>query len=257
MTDTTLRSGHDPARRALETRLNTALPEAADRSVVLSRATDGEWDGRDLLPLEALREAVEVELPAFLAERDAEAQAAAELADDETRHQHRRRYERIKAAVLGGLGMTDRGEAATQAALASAQAQAEGEAAHEALVEQGSKERIKNAAALAKSQAKAVAEVRKALPVLDEAALDAAVADAVGALERAVAVRQDYADQVKAMGETLLAGGFERYDGFGTPEGGTGVATSFVMLEHETFAARDVTRKAFAELADAAAKAAK
>ncbi|MFE5708120.1 hypothetical protein, partial [Rhodococcus koreensis] len=234
----------------LETRLNTALPEAADRTAVLSRATDGDWDGRDLFPLEALREAVDVELPAFLAERDAKDQAAAELADDETRYQHRRRYERIKAAILGGSGKTDRDEAVTPDALASAQAQADAEAAHEALVEQGTQQRIKNAAALAKTQAKAVAEVRKALPVLDEAALDAAVADAVAALERAVAVRQDYADQVTAMGETLLAGGFERFDGVGTPAGGTGVATSHVLLDYEVFAARDVTRKAFAELRD-------
>ncbi|MFE5708847.1 hypothetical protein [Rhodococcus koreensis] len=244
MTDTTLRTGHDPARRALETRLNTALPEAADRTAVLSRVKDGsEWDGRDLFPLDALREAVEVELPAFLAERDAEAKAAAELANEETRYQHRRRYERIKAAILGG-------EAVTPDALASAKAQADAEAAHEELAEQGAQQRIKNAAARAKSQAKAVVEVRKALPMLDEAALDAAVADAVAAIERAVSVRQDYADQVTAMGETLLAGGFERFDGVGTPEGGTGVATSHVLLDYEVFAARDVTRKAFAELRD-------
>ncbi|MFE5708105.1 hypothetical protein [Rhodococcus koreensis] len=256
MTDTTLRTGHDPARRALETKLNTALPEAVDRSAVLSRAAS-DWDGRDLLPLETLREAVEVELPTFLAEKAVEAQIADELADEETRNQHRRRFARIKDAILGGLGETDRGELVTPDALASAKAQAEAEAAHAELEVQGAQQRIKNAAALAKTQAKAVVEVRKALPVLDEAALDAAVADAVAAIERAVAVRTNYADQVTAMGETLLAGGFERYDGFGTPEGGTGVASSHVLLDHEVFAARDVTRQAFAELADAAAKAAK
>jgi hypothetical protein len=256
MTDTlTVKS--DPARRALEAKLNTALPEVADRSVVLSRAHGGEWNPHELTPLETLREAVDVELPAFLAEKAAEAQAAAELADDETRHQHRRRFERIKAAIVGGLGMTERGEMATPAALASAQAQADGEAAHEALAEQGAQQRVKDAAARAKSQAKAVAEVRKALPTVDQAALDGAVADAVAAIERAVAVRQDYAAQVKAMGEKLLAGGFERFDGFGTPASGTGVAPSHVILDYQVFAARDATHKAFAAIADAAAKAAK
>lgn len=249
---------HDPERRALETKLTTALSDVTARVDVLQRAHGGPKDDRFALwPIETLRKAVEVELPAYLAEKAAQAQAKAELAADEHRHQHRRRFERIAEAIRAGLGMTDRGEAATADALAQAKAQADAEAAHEELAAEGAQARAKAAAALAKSKAKAVAEVRKALPVLDQAGLDAAVADAVAAVERMVAVRRDYADQVAAMGETLVAGGFDRFDGWGTPADGTGVAPSLVMLEGETFAARDVTRKAFAQVADVVAKAAK
>lgn len=258
MTDDTLAIAHDRERRDLETKLNTALPTAVDRVDVLQRAHGGPKDDRFVpWPIETLRKAVEVELPAYLAEKAAEKAAADERADDEHRHQHRRRYERIKQAILSGLGMTDRGEVANADALASAKAQADAEAAHEELTAEGAQARAKAAAALAKSKAKAVAEVRKALPALDQAGLDAAVADAVAAVERMVAVRRDYADQVAAMGETLVAGGFDRFDGWGTPADGTGVAPSLVMLEGETFAARDVTRKAFAQVADVVAKAAK
>lgn len=190
---------NDPQRRRYETALNSRLPNRLDRDEVLTRAHGGpKIDRFDMWPIETLQRAAEVELPAFLAEKAA--QAAEDKAREKrlARHQHRDRLERVKAAIFSGLRVTDRGEPATPEVLAQAQAEADAEAAHEALAVKGGQARLKSAGELAKAQGKAIAKA-KANPPVEPTELDELEAKAIAAIDELRVALRSYAKQIDAV----------------------------------------------------------
>lgn len=129
------------------------------------------------------------------------------------------RLRRIKRAIVAGDGSTDRDEAATPQALAKAHADAMAEAEHQRLFAEGVAERARAAAALAKAQVKAVAEVRANLPVEPVDELDALTAKACTAIDELRAVSRTYAGQLEATKAVLRNGGVVEREMFGTRDG--------------------------------------
>lgn len=214
MTETDGRS----ERNKLTAPIMQALPDTVERDHLFIAATgksvsEHRRENGDMVPVEVLRAASDA-LPGFLAARGAEAEAEAEALAEAERRPAFGRLERIRRAILDGVGRTDRDEAATPEALAKAQAEADAEATHETLFEQGRREREKAAAALAKRQKAAIAHVRANLPVEppELAELEAAATAAVDALRVAI---HGYGEQVTAAKAALAGGGVVELPAFG------------------------------------------
>lgn len=184
---------------------------ATGKSIAEHRRENG-----DVLPLEVVKAAAEA-LPEFLADRDAEAEAEAAALAEAERNPGSGRLERIKRAILAGVGHTDLGEAATPEALAMAQAEADAEVVHEKLAEQGRREREKAAAALVKRQQAAIAKAQANLPVPPAALVDLE-AKAKAAIDELRAEINAYGRQIATAKAELAAGGVVEMPVFGSPD---------------------------------------